>query len=77
MKNYNNIASMDFVNVNIALNSHAYEKSFLLEFIKKMYLLLFFKSKSEALIYDHIFKFFFYLSFLSQPFTNHRTAGKE
>ena len=37
MKNYKNIACIDFVNVNIALNSHAYEGnlSFILEFIKR------------------------------------------
>ena len=27
MKNYKSIACIDFVNVNIALNSHAYEKT--------------------------------------------------
>ena len=36
-----------------SLNSHAYEKSLLLGFIKKLYLLLLFKSKSESIIYDH------------------------
>ena len=45
MKN-KNIACTDFVIVNIALNLHSYEenKSFILEFMKKMYLLLLFKS---------------------------------
>ena len=42
--NYKNIACIDFVHVNIALKSRAYEKSFLLEFIKKLYFLLLFKS---------------------------------
>ena len=43
-----NVACLDFVNVTIALNSHAHEQkfSFILEFIKKMYLLLPFKSKN-------------------------------
>ena len=45
MKN-KNIACTDFVLANIALNLHSYEenKSFILEFMKKMYLLLLFKS---------------------------------
>ena len=36
MKSYKNIACLDFVDVNVALNSHAYEKkqqSFTLEFL--------------------------------------------
>ena len=33
MKNFDNIPYIDFQNVNIALNSHSYEKRFLLEFI--------------------------------------------
>ena len=38
MKNYKNIACIDFVNVNIALNLHSYEESlsFILEFIKRV-----------------------------------------
>ena len=37
IKNYKNTACIDFVNVNIALNSHVYEKkqSCILEFIEK------------------------------------------
>ena len=37
MKSYKNIAHIDFANVNIALNSHAYKENqnFILEFIKK------------------------------------------
>ena len=46
MKNYENIACTDFVNVNIALTLHSCEEdySFILEFVKKIYLLLLFKS---------------------------------
>ena len=46
MLNYKNITCRDFVNVNIALNSNTYEenKSSILEFMKKMYLPLLFKS---------------------------------
>ena len=46
IKNYKNIACTDFMNVNIALNVHSYEenKIFILEFIKEMYFLMFFKS---------------------------------
>ena len=42
------VACIDFVNVTITLNSHAHEEkfSFILEFIKKMYLLLPFKSQN-------------------------------
>ena len=36
MKNYKNIAYIDFVNVIIALNSHAYEKKFLTTVRKKV-----------------------------------------
>ena len=38
MKNYKNLTSTDFVNVNIALNSHTNEEnySFILEFIKNV-----------------------------------------
>ena len=38
LKSSENITSIDFVNVNIALNSHAYEKNqqnFILEFIER------------------------------------------
>ena len=36
MKNYKNIAYIYFVNVNIALNSHAHEKKFLTTVRKKV-----------------------------------------
>ena len=38
MKNYKNIGCGDFVNINIALNSHAYEEnySFIKEFMKNI-----------------------------------------
>ena len=56
MKNYKNIACTDFVNINIALNLYPYEGhlGFILELIKKMYLLCSLNIKSETLIYDHI-----------------------
>ena len=46
MKYYKNIACIYFVNVNIALNSYAYEEnqSFMLEFIQKVYFSLLFVS---------------------------------
>ena len=46
IKNYKNIACTYFMNVIIDLNFHSYEEnySFILEFIKKMYILFFFKS---------------------------------
>ena len=46
MKNYKSIACTDFMNVNKALNLYPYEEnySFILEFMKKIDLLLLFKS---------------------------------
>ena len=46
MTNDKNIACAGFANVNVTLNLHSYEEnySFMLELIKKMYLLLLFKS---------------------------------
>ena len=56
MNNYKIIACTYFVNINIDLQLNSYKENlnFRLEFIKKVYLLLLFKSISEALIDEHI-----------------------
>ena len=54
MNNYKNIACTYVVNVNIELNSYEENLNFILEFIKKVFLLLLFKSISGTLIDEHI-----------------------
>ena len=54
MNNCKNIACTYVVNVNIELNSYEENLNFILEFIKKVFLLLLFKSISGTLIDEHI-----------------------